>query len=63
MKKVKVLIDTLHHDGLLRQPGDILEIENSQADVLIGLGAVEVGESAQPARKSAQKTKTDLNAP
>lgn len=40
MAKVKVLIDSLEHDGKRRKPGELIEVENPAQ--LIKSGAVEL---------------------
>ena len=39
MKTITVLIDTLEHDGVLRQVGDVIEMDDAQADALIAMEA------------------------
>lgn len=47
MAKVKVLIDSLEHDGKRRMPGELIDIEDPAQ--LIRLGAVEpVKEQKEP---------------
>lgn len=58
MKEVTVLIDTLIHDGELRDLDEVLVLEDAQADALISIGAVaevvqdrEEGQVKKTARK------------
>jgi len=39
MKTITVLIDTLEHDKALRQVGDVIEMDDAQADALIAMEA------------------------
>ena len=41
-RKVKVLIDHLHHDGIARRMGDLIEMNGSQIEPLVRIGAVQV---------------------
>lgn len=40
--KIKVLIDTLNHNGRKRVPGELIDIEDAGAAHLIKVGAAEV---------------------
>lgn len=46
--KVKVLIDTLNHNGRKRVPGELIEMEDGDVEPLIKIKAVEVVAEAPP---------------
>ncbi len=41
-RKIKVLIDSLNHDGIRRDPGDVIEMEVAQIEPLVRIGAVQI---------------------
>lgn len=47
--KVKVLIDTLNHNGRRRAPGELIEIDDADAAQLIRAGAAEIAPEEKPA--------------
>lgn len=62
MARVRVLIDTLEHDGQRLLPGNEIELDAGQANTLAELGAVALMEAAIDAprrRPRSPKTQPD----
>jgi len=61
--QVEVIIETLHHDGELLQPGAILDLELDAAGALLNAGAVQkVSQKGAKAANAKPKKATDKGA-
>ena len=60
MKTISVLIDTLVHNGVLRDVDELIEMEDNEADALIDMGAaIEASQDQQEQDKDDQPKKPD----
>lgn len=58
MKTISVLIDTLVHNGVLRDVDELIEMEDAEADALIDMGAaIEASQDQQEQDKDDQPKK------
>ncbi len=58
MKTISVLIDTLVHNGVLRDVDELIEMEDTEADALIDMGAaIEASQDQQEQDKDDQPKK------
>jgi len=58
MKTISVLIDTLVHNGVLRDVDELIEMEDTEADALIDIGAaIEASQDQQEQDKDDQPKK------
>ncbi|MBK7364950.1 MAG: hypothetical protein IPI97_08105 [Nitrosomonas sp.] len=58
MKTISVLIDTLVHNGVLRDVDELIEMEDNEADALIDMGAaIEASQDQQEQDKDDQPKK------
>lgn len=58
MKIISVLIDTLVHNGVLRDVDELIEMEDTEADALIDMGAaIEASQDQQEQDKDDQPKK------
>ena len=58
MKTISVLIDTLLHNGVLRDVDELIEMQDTEADALIDMGAaIEASQDQQEQDKDDQPKK------